>query len=86
MARANETMSASPREDVLGDLGALIRFDSTTGMRTASMMRAPPRQIRARHGLRDGGDARLVPADAGVKEVCARDLDRARHLLYLGRG
>ena len=50
--------------------GALMRFDAATGMRTAcSACRACPGEAAARHRLRDGRNARLVPADPVLRIV-----------------
>ena len=64
-------MSASPRARIASAIsGALMRFEAITGIFTASLMRRVAHaKPAARHRLRDGRDARLVPADAGVEDV-----------------
>ena len=61
----------SPRQS----RAALMRLEAATGMRTASLQ-APrgPCERAARHRLRDGRDARLVPADAGIEDRGRRPL------------
>ena len=52
-----------------------MRLDVTTGTVTSGRSFAVTRVKAARHGGHDGGDARLVPADAGVEDRRAGRLD-----------
>src|SRR5258706_7090496 len=80
-ARERHHVRVAARDDVLGDLGRVDAVGGDHG--DLHGLFQPPRRpgkARTRHGLRDRGDARLVPADAGVEDRRARALDRARDL------
>ena len=80
IGRAMETRSASPRARMASaSSGVLMRFEATTGMRTASFRwRAAKLQAARGTRRRNGRHARLVPADALVDDVGAGRLDSAR--------
>ena len=79
-------MSASPRARMSSAIsGALMRVRGDHG-NLYRFLDPPrrPREARARHRLRDGRDARLVPADAGAEDRRARFLDRSGELHRFG--
>jgi hypothetical protein len=64
--RAIDTMSASPRARIASaTAGSLIRLVVTSGIDTAPFSLRVTQQRAARY-RGDGGNARLVPADAGI--------------------
>jgi hypothetical protein len=75
------------REDLLGDLRCVdaVRGDHRDFHRFLDRPRRPG-EAAARHRLRDGRDARFVPADAGVEDVRAGGFHRARHFLHFLSG
>ena len=64
--------------------GVLMRLVATSGIADLALqLPRHPGEGGARHHGRDGGDARLVPADAGVDDRRAGRLDRLRELRSL---